>query len=61
MREIGLRKLKATLFPLVGEAAQGKPSVITRHGRREAVVIGFEEWPKRAEAPFFARLLSAAL
>jgi prevent-host-death family protein len=60
VREIQLRDAKATLSALVDEAAQGRPSVITRHGRREAVVIGFEEWRRLAEVPSFARLLLAA-
>ena len=38
MREIQLRDAKATLSAVVDDAMRGKPSVITRHGRREAVV-----------------------
>jgi len=60
MREIPLRDAKATLSAVVDEAMHGKPSVITRHGRREAVVIGFEEWRRLAAVPSFARLLMAA-
>jgi prevent-host-death family protein len=60
MREIQLRDAKATLSAVVDEAAHGMPSIITRHGRREAVVIGFEEWRRLAQVPSFARLLLAA-
>jgi hypothetical protein len=34
--------------------------VITRHGRREAVVIAYEEWEKFSRVPSFGRLLMAA-
>jgi hypothetical protein len=33
---------------------------ITRHGRREAVVIAYEEWDKLSGVPWFGRLLMAA-
>jgi len=37
-----------------------QPCVITRHGRREAVVIAYEEWDKLSRVPWFGRLLMAA-
>lgn len=60
MREIQLRDAKATLSAVVDRAVQGQPSVITRHGHRAAVVIGFDEWRRLAAVPSFARLLAAA-
>lgn len=45
---------------MIDEAVHGKPSIITRHGRHEAVVIGFEDRCRPAEALSFARLLMAA-
>jgi prevent-host-death family protein len=42
MREIQLREAKATLSAVVDEAVRGQPSVITRHGKPEAVVLSFE-------------------
>jgi prevent-host-death family protein len=46
MREIGLRDAKARLSEVVDKAVGGEPSVITRHGRQEAVVVSFEEWQR---------------
>ena len=59
MREIQLRDAKATLSAVIDKAWQGQPSVITRHGRPEAVLLSFEEW-QRLQVPSFGRLLMAA-
>jgi antitoxin Phd len=60
MREIQLRHAKATLSSVVDDAVRGEPSIITRHGRPEAVVIGFEDWKRLSSVPSFGRLLMAA-
>jgi prevent-host-death family protein len=60
MQEIQLRDAKATLSAVIDSARRGEPSVITRHGRREAVVVSFEEWERLSLAPSFGRLLMAA-
>jgi prevent-host-death family protein len=60
MREIQLRDAKASLSAVVDNAVRGEPSVITRHGKPEAVVIGFEEWQRLSQIPSFARLLLSA-
>lgn len=60
VREIQLRDAKATLSAVVDDARRGEPSIITRHGRRTAVIIGFEEWERLARVPSFGRLLMAA-
>ena len=60
MKNIQLRDAKANLSAVVDDATQGKPSVITRHGKREAVVLGYDEWKKLSTAPSFGRLLMAA-
>jgi antitoxin Phd len=60
MREIQLRDAKATLSAVVDYAVRGEPSVITRHGRPEAVVIGFDEWKRLSSVPSFGRLLMSA-
>jgi prevent-host-death family protein len=60
MREIQLRHAKATLSAVVDDAVRGEPSIITRHGRPQAVVIGFDEWQRRSNVPSFGRLLMAA-
>jgi prevent-host-death family protein len=60
MREIQLRDAKASLSAVVDEAMHGKPAIITRHGKRQAVVIGYEEWERLSTVPSFGRLLMAA-
>jgi antitoxin Phd len=60
MREIQLRDAKATLSAVVDEAVNGNPSVITRHGKPEAVVVSFAEWERISLVPSFGRLLMSA-
>jgi antitoxin Phd len=60
MKEIQLRDAKATLSAVVDEAARGRPAVITRHGKRQAVVLSYEEWERLSRVPSFGRLLMAA-
>ena len=60
MLEVQLREAKATLSAVVDDAKQGRPSVITRHGRREAVVVSFEEWERMSNVPSFGWLLAQA-
>ena len=59
MREIQLRDAKASLSAVVDEAMQGKPAVITRHGKRQAVIVGYDEWQRLSAVPSFGRLLMA--
>jgi antitoxin (DNA-binding transcriptional repressor) of toxin-antitoxin stability system len=44
----------------VDDARRGEPSIITRHGKPEAVIISFEEWTRLSRVPSFARLLMSA-
>jgi antitoxin Phd len=60
MREIQLRDAKATLSAVVDEAVRGEPAIITRHGRKEAVILSFKEWERLSQVPSFGRLLMAA-
>lgn len=60
MRKIQLREAKAELSAVIDAAMGGEPAVITRHGKPQAVVVGFEEWQKLSRLPSFARLLLAA-
>ncbi len=60
MHEIQLREAKATLSAVIDNARQGEPSIITRHGKRAAVVLSFEEWERLSRVPSFGRLLVAA-
>ena len=59
MKEIQLKDAKATLSAVVDRAVAGEPSVITRHGRRQAVLVSFEEWERISKVPSFADLLLA--
>ncbi|WP_428375104.1 type II toxin-antitoxin system Phd/YefM family antitoxin [Lichenicoccus sp.] len=60
MQQIQLRDAKATLSAVIDQARQGEPCIITRHGRPEAVVLGFDEWQRLSQVPSFGRLLMAA-
>ncbi|MBX9772786.1 MAG: type II toxin-antitoxin system Phd/YefM family antitoxin [Xanthobacteraceae bacterium] len=60
MRKIQLKDAKATLSTVVDQAVRGKPSVITRHGKPEAVVLGFADWERLSNVPSFGRLLMSA-
>ena len=60
MRKIQLKDAKATLSSLVDQAIRGEPSVITRHGKPEAVVLGFADWERLSNIPSFGRLLMSA-
>ena len=59
MREIQLRDAKANLSAVVDQAIEGKPAVITRHGKKQAVVLSYEEWRRLSQLPSFRRLLMA--
>ncbi|MFZ0422959.1 MAG: type II toxin-antitoxin system Phd/YefM family antitoxin [Xanthobacteraceae bacterium] len=60
MRKLQLKDAKASLSAVVEQAAQGKPSVIIRGGKPEAVVLGFAEWERLSRVPSFGRLLMSA-
>ena len=60
MREIQLRDAKARLSEVVNAAIEGKPAIITRHGKPQAVILSFEEWERLTNVPSFGRLLMAA-
>ena len=59
MREIQLKDAKATLSAVVDEAVAGEPAVITRHGRKQAVILSFKEYERLSRVPSFGRLLAA--
>jgi antitoxin Phd len=59
MKEIQLRDAKASLSAVVDDAMRGKPAVITRHGKRQAVVVSYDEWERLSHVPSFGRLLMA--
>ncbi len=59
MKELQLKDAKATLSAVVDRAVAGEPTVITRHGRKEAVLVSFDEWQRALKVPSFADLLLA--
>lgn len=59
MKEIQLKDAKATLSAVVDQAVRGHPAIITRHGKKEAVVLSFDEYEKLTHVPSFGRLLAA--
>ena len=60
MREVELRDARARLSALVEDAAEGRATVITRHGKPRAVIAGIDHWNRLREVPSFGRLLSSA-
>jgi antitoxin Phd len=60
MRKLQLRDAKASLSAVIDDALRGKASVITRHGKPVAVVLGFEQWQRLNRVPSFGRLLMSA-
>ena len=60
MREIQFRDAKANLSAVVDDAIGGKPAVITRHGKKQAVLLSYEEWQRLSQVPSFGRLLMSA-
>lgn len=60
MRKIQLKDAKAKLSTVVDDAVRGRASIITRHGKREAVLLSYEEWERLSQVPSFGRLLMSA-
>ncbi len=60
MREIQLRDARANLSRIVDEAGRGEPVIITRHGKAQAVILGYDEWQRLSRVPSFGRLLLSA-
>jgi antitoxin Phd len=60
MREIQLKDAKARLSAVVDEAVKGEAFAITRHGRKEAVVLSWAEWERLSSVPSLGRLLTMA-
>jgi prevent-host-death family protein len=61
MKELQLREAKSTLSAVVEAAEKGEPTTITKHGRRAAVVVSYDEWVKlKDKIPSFADLLLAS-
>lgn len=59
MKTVQLKDAKAKLSAVVDDAVAGKPTVITRHGKEEAVVLSIVEYRQLSKKPSFAELLLA--
>ena len=60
MHEIQLKDAKATLSAIVDDTLRGEEFAITRHGRKEAVVISWATWQRLSNVPSFGRLLASS-
>lgn len=59
MKEIQLKDAKATLSAVVDQAVRGSPAIITRHGKKEAVVLSFAEYERLSQVPSLGQLLAS--
>lgn len=57
MKEIQLKDAKATLSHVLDNAVAGKPAIITRHGKREGVILGYADYEKLSRKPSLGWLL----
>jgi antitoxin Phd len=58
MKEIQLKDAKATLSRVLDNAVAGKPAIITRHGKREGVILGYADYEKLSRKPSLGWLLA---
>jgi len=60
MHESQLREVKSSFSAVVDQAARGEPTVVTRHGKPVAVVLGYADWQAlHGTRPSFGDLLLA--
>jgi antitoxin Phd len=50
MHELQLRDAKAAFSAVVEQAANGESTVVTRHGKKMAVVLGYDAWERLSGA-----------
>jgi prevent-host-death family protein len=58
MKEVQLKDAKATLSAVLDEAIAGTPAIITRHGKREGVLISYSEYERLSRVPSLGWLLT---
>lgn len=58
MKEIQLKDAKATLSHILDEALAGEAAIITRHGKRQGVLISYSEYERLSRVPSFGWLLT---
>ena len=59
MRESQLKDVAGTLSDVVDQAMAGDPTVITRDGKKEAVVLSFAEYQRLSKSHSLVDLLAA--
>ncbi len=59
MKEIELKDVVAGLSALIDDAVEGNPTIITRDGRRQVVLLSFDEYQRLSNIPSLGRLLAA--
>ncbi|ESX81836.1 MULTISPECIES: type II toxin-antitoxin system Phd/YefM family antitoxin [unclassified Mesorhizobium] len=59
MREISLKDARTTLSALLDQVVAGEPAAITRRGRKQAVILSFQDYEKLARVPNIGQLLAA--
>lgn len=60
MRKVQLRDAKTSLSAIVDDAIDGKPVVIMRRGKKQAVVVSYDEWLRLSKVPSIGRLLMSS-
>lgn len=58
MKEAQLKDVKATFSHVVDEAVAGAPTVVTRHGKREAVILSYADYERLSRVPSLGWLLT---
>jgi antitoxin Phd len=58
MKDVQLKDAKASLSRVVDEVAAGETAVITRHGKREVVMISYEAYERLSRRPSLGWLLA---
>jgi antitoxin Phd len=58
MKEIQLKDAKATLSHVLDDAIAGMPAIITRHGKREGVLLSYADYEKLSRKPSLGWLLA---
>jgi len=58
MKEIQLKDAKATLSHVLDDAVAGTPAIITRHGKREGVLLSYADYEKLSRKPSLGWLLA---
>jgi antitoxin Phd len=58
MKELQLKDAKAHLSHVLDEAIAGEPTIITRHGKKEGVLLSYSEYERLKRVPSLGWLLT---